>query len=107
MVPELPLPLVKICDFGYSKANFMSAPKSKVGTLAYMAPEVIEAGVYDGKLADIWSAGVILYVMLVGQYPFEAMTATPADAPGAGEPGTRWQQQQQHHHYHRSTWFCG
>ena len=26
----LPLPLLKICDFGYSKAHFMSAPKSKV-----------------------------------------------------------------------------
>ncbi|GFH28853.1 protein kinase domain-containing protein [Haematococcus lacustris] len=38
MVPGLPLPLLKICDFGYSKAHFMSAPKSKVGTAAYMAP---------------------------------------------------------------------
>jgi hypothetical protein len=35
MVQGLPLPLLKICDFGYSKAHFMSAPKSKVrrGTL--------------------------------------------------------------------------
>lgn len=31
MVQGLPLPLLKICDFGYSKAHFMSAPKSKVG----------------------------------------------------------------------------
>ncbi|KAF5830357.1 Snf1-like ser/thr protein kinase [Dunaliella salina] len=73
MVPGLPLPLLKICDFGYSKAHFMSAPKSKVGTLAYMAPEVIQTtGNYDGKLADIWSCGVMLYVMLFGQYPFES-----------------------------------
>lgn len=34
MVPGLPLPLLKICDFGYSKAHFMSAPKSKVGTVS-------------------------------------------------------------------------
>jgi hypothetical protein len=34
MVQGLPLPLLKICDFGYSKAHFMSAPKSKVGTCA-------------------------------------------------------------------------
>ncbi|KIZ04694.1 Serine/threonine-protein kinase SAPK10, putative [Monoraphidium neglectum] len=72
MVAGLPLPLLKVCDFGYSKAQAMSAPKSKVGTLAYMAPEIIKAtGNYDGKLADIWSCGVMLYVMLFGQYPFE------------------------------------
>jgi serine/threonine protein kinase len=33
MVQGLPLPLLKICDFGYSKAHFMSAPKSKVREL--------------------------------------------------------------------------
>jgi len=76
MVQGLPLPLLKICDFGYSKAHFMSAPKSKVGTLAYMAPEIIKAtGNYDGKKADIWSCGVMLYVMLFGQYPFETQAA--------------------------------
>lgn len=73
MVQGLPLPLLKICDFGYSKAHFMSAPKSKVGTLAYMSPEVLRTtGQYDGKLADIWSCGVMLYVMLFGSYPFES-----------------------------------
>lgn len=72
VVQGLPLPLLKICDFGYSKAHHMSAPKSRVGTLAYMAPEIINAqDKYDGKLADIWSCGVMLYIMLFGQYPFE------------------------------------
>lgn len=67
-----PKPLLKICDFGYSKHELMhSQPKSKVGTPGYIAPEVILNKQYDGKIADIWSCGVMLYVMLVGAYPFE------------------------------------
>ncbi|THF99423.1 hypothetical protein TEA_025499 [Camellia sinensis var. sinensis] len=69
-------PRVKICDFGYSKSSvFHSQPKSTVGTPAYIAPEVLSKKEYDGKLADVWSCGVTLYVMLVGAYPFE----DPAD----------------------------
>ena len=70
-----PRPLLKICDFGYSKhEKFQSAPGSRVGTPAYLAPEVImttKGQTYDGKVADIWSCGVMLYVMLAGAYPFE------------------------------------
>ncbi|PHU00011.1 Serine/threonine-protein kinase SAPK2 [Capsicum chinense] len=71
-------PRLKICDFGYSKAIILnsssvlhSQPKSTVGTPAYIAPEVLSRKEYDGKLADVWSCGVTLYVMLVGAYPFE------------------------------------
>eukprot|EP00878_Enallax_costatus_P002756 GHUV01002946.1.p1 GENE.GHUV01002946.1~~GHUV01002946.1.p1 ORF type:complete len:495 (+),score=188.21 GHUV01002946.1:1356-2840(+) len=87
-VPRLPLPLAKICDFGYSKAENKSAAKSKVGTLTYMAPEVLininRDGQYSGKVADIWSCGVMLFVMLCGKYPFDSpnasgVIATPND----------------------------
>ncbi|XP_057449482.1 serine/threonine-protein kinase SRK2I-like [Lotus japonicus] len=63
---------LKICDFGYSKSSVLhSQPKSTVGTPAYIAPEVLLKQEYDGKIADVWSCGVTLYVMLVGTYPFE------------------------------------
>lgn len=65
-------PRLKICDFGYSKSSLLhSRPKSTVGTPAYIAPEVLSRREYDGKMADVWSCGVTLYVMLVGAYPFE------------------------------------
>lgn len=67
-----PAPRLKICDFGYSKSSLLhSQPKSTVGTPAYIAPEVLSKKEYDGKIADVWSCGVTLYVMLVGAYPFE------------------------------------
>lgn len=67
-----PVPKLKICDFGYSKSALLhSRPNTAVGTPAYIAPEVFSSTEYDGKMADVWSCGVTLYVMLVGAYPFE------------------------------------
>ncbi|KAF8013964.1 hypothetical protein BT93_I1738 [Corymbia citriodora subsp. variegata] len=67
-----PAPRLKICDFGYSKSSVLhSWPNTTVGTPAYIAPEVLSRREYDGKMADVWSCGATLYVMLVGAYPFE------------------------------------
>jgi len=69
----LPHPLLKMCDFGYSKNDVRSAATSQVGTLSYMAPEVMRSTnqQYNAKVADVWSCGVVMYVLLYGQYPFD------------------------------------
>lgn len=62
---------IKVIDFGLSKhldKNIRSL-KSRVGTPAYMAPEVIKGHEYDLK-CDVWSLGVTMYNLLTGQVPF-------------------------------------
>ncbi len=63
---------VKICDFGISKR--MHPDKTiyeKIGTPAYLAPEVIEEKGYKGCSADIWSLGVMTFICLTGLIPFK------------------------------------
>lgn len=67
-----PSPQLKICDFGYSKSGLDSMPKTRIGTPAYIAPEVYQGmKPYDGKASDVWACGVVLYVMIAGRYPFQ------------------------------------
>jgi len=67
--------MVKLSDFGFSKdMNRHSAPSTRIGTVMYIAPEVIvnERDVeYDARKSDVWSCGVVLYVMLTCRYPFK------------------------------------
>ncbi|ORM39641.1 Calcium-dependent protein kinase 4 [Babesia sp. Xinjiang] len=60
---------IKIIDFGLSThCDVNSKMKDKIGTAYYIAPDVLK-GVYDSK-CDIWSVGVILYILLCGFPPF-------------------------------------
>ena len=66
--PELNNPL-KIIDFGLSQEiNINKILSSKVGTAYYVSPEILQ-GKYSEK-CDVWAAGVILYVLLSGEPPF-------------------------------------
>ncbi|ORY18810.1 serine/threonine-protein kinase GIN4 [Clohesyomyces aquaticus] len=62
---------IKLVDFGMAALQ----PTGKklttpCGSPHYAAPEVIKTAPYDGGQADVWSCGVILYVMLLGNPPF-------------------------------------
>ena len=57
---------IKVIDFGLSQNT--DKLKTKVGTAYYVSPEIL-TGKYT-QLCDIWSAGVILYILLTGDPPF-------------------------------------
>lgn len=62
---------VKIVDFGLSKILGPSETcADPFGTIGYAAPEVLYRNPYN-KSADIWSLGVLLYILLTGYGPFE------------------------------------
>lgn len=62
---------IKLVDYGFST---FTKPGEKlrglVGTSYYIAPEVL-TGTYDER-ADVWSIGVVLYILLCGRPPFSA-----------------------------------
>ncbi|KAA8539505.1 hypothetical protein F0562_026197 [Nyssa sinensis] len=65
---------MKVSDFGLSALAESKRQDGLLhttcGTPAYVAPEVISRRGYDGAKADIWSCGVILFVLLAGYLPF-------------------------------------
>ena len=65
---------IKVIDFGLSQIFINRKLKTKVGTAYYVAPEILE-GNYTEK-CDVWSAGVILYIFLSGDPPFNGPNDT-------------------------------
>ncbi|XP_042958122.1 CBL-interacting serine/threonine-protein kinase 3-like [Carya illinoinensis] len=66
---------LKVSDFGFSALSQQVRDDgllhTSCGTPNYVAPEVLNDRGYDGTTADLWSCGVILFVLLAGYLPFD------------------------------------
>jgi len=67
---------IKILDFGFArrtktKRNEIKYHRTFCGSMHYLPPEIINNLPFDGTKADVWSLGIVLYGMLVDQFPFD------------------------------------
>ncbi|XP_044296704.1 testis-specific serine/threonine-protein kinase 1-like [Varanus komodoensis] len=68
---------IKLSDFGFSKRlsrddeGKVIHSKTFCGSAAYAAPEVLQGIPYEPKIYDMWSLGVILYIMVCGSMPYD------------------------------------
>ncbi|KAK6266401.1 hypothetical protein QUC31_017238 [Theobroma cacao] len=65
---------LKVSDFGLSAVTDQVRPDGLLhtlcGTPAYVAPEILAKKGYDGAKVDVWSCGIVLYVLHAGYLPF-------------------------------------
>jgi len=69
---------LKVADFGYSAIQEGweegKLLHTECGTRSYMAPEILAHQPYEGRLTDTWSAGVVIFIMITGNPPFQLAT---------------------------------
>ena len=61
---------LKVADFGFACYKSIDSLKSYRGTMTYMAPEIKEGKQYKGTQVDLFSMGVILFIIVQGIFPF-------------------------------------
>lgn len=68
---------IKLADFGFARylidpaSGTMAMSETYCGSLSYVAPEILLGQPYNAKIGDMWSFGVVLYVMLNRSMPFD------------------------------------
>jgi tRNA A-37 threonylcarbamoyl transferase component Bud32 len=68
--------IAKLCDFGISRVLRKGDRLfDDSGTQAYTAPEVVEGRGYSGFASDVWSLGIVLFVIAIGKVPFKGADA--------------------------------
>lgn len=65
---------LKLGDFGHAKVNESTFKNTKAGTLQYQAPEIRRKLAYDGCIADVFSLGVCVFILLLGRRPWKCAT---------------------------------
>jgi serine/threonine-protein kinase len=83
-------PLVKVLDFGISKApvssGVLTRTEAVMGTPGYISPEQMKAARDVDARTDIWALGIVLYECLHGRRPFDAESFSAAVLRAATEP---------------------
>ena len=91
---------LKLCDFGLSAVYRHKGQTKKcasmVGSPPYVAPEIVMGGEYEGPPVDLWSCGVVLFVLLLGNTPWDSPESTSPEfvefvqCQGRPEGGSYW-----------------
>lgn len=76
--------VIKLIDFGFCEIVSKDKPvllREFLGSKYYTAPEILASNIYDGFKIDVWSTGVVMYVLLFSEFPFfieELVSETPS-----------------------------